>query len=114
MGKCGRPKKVEIIHGKNEGNGIVSNVLNESRQPKKEISRDLDKTIIKLTAIKAIRAKCLDCCAGQAAEVRECLCNDCPLYGFRMGKNPNYKGRKGNPETLKRFREKSKDFGEEL
>lgn len=41
--------------------------------------------------VKAIRAKCLDCSAGQANEVRECNIPDCPLYPFRMGHNPNCK-----------------------
>ena len=35
---------------------------------------------------KAIRFKCLDCCAGQAAEVRKCPAVDCPLWRFRMGR----------------------------
>jgi len=35
---------------------------------------------------KAIRLKCLDCCAGQAAEVRKCPAVDCPLWRFRMGR----------------------------
>lgn len=38
--------------------------------------------------VKAIRAKCLDCCCGQANEVRECPITDRPLYAFRFGKNP--------------------------
>ena len=38
--------------------------------------------------VKAIRAKCLDCCCGQANEVKLCPCSDCPLYPFRFGKNP--------------------------
>ena len=37
--------------------------------------------------IKAIRAKCLDC-AGSEAEVRKCVCSDCPLWPMRMGRNP--------------------------
>ncbi len=45
-----------------------------------------------LTPIKAIRAKCLDCCANQAQEVRLCPCESCPLYPYRMGHNPNRKG----------------------
>lgn len=44
-----------------------------------------------LTPIKAIRAKCLDCCCGQATEVKLCPANDCSLYPYRMGKNPNIK-----------------------
>lgn len=38
--------------------------------------------------VKAIRAKCLDCCCGQVNEVKLCPCHDCPLYPFRFGKNP--------------------------
>ena len=37
--------------------------------------------------IKAIRAKCLDCCVGQSKEVRLCTATDCPLWALRMGKN---------------------------
>lgn len=39
----------------------------------------------RLTRAKAIRAKCLDCCCGQANEVRACPCTDCPLYRYRLG-----------------------------
>lgn len=45
-----------------------------------------------MTPVKAIRAKCLDCCCGQQREVAVCPCADCPLYPFRMGKNPNRAG----------------------
>ena len=38
--------------------------------------------------VKAIRAKCLECCCGQVNEVRECPITDCPLFPFRYGKNP--------------------------
>ena len=41
------------------------------------------------TPIKAIRAKCLDCCCDQRDEVKLCPAKDCPLWPFRMGKNPN-------------------------
>lgn len=43
----------------------------------------------KLTPVKAIRAKCLDCCAGQQTEVRLCPCTDCPLHEYRMGHRPS-------------------------
>lgn len=36
---------------------------------------------------KAIRAKCLDC-AFTAREVRLCVQYSCPLWPYRMGKNP--------------------------
>jgi hypothetical protein len=38
--------------------------------------------------LKAIREKCLDCCCGNAAEVRKCVAIDCALWPFRMGTNP--------------------------
>lgn len=41
-----------------------------------------------LTPVKAIRAKCLDCCGGQTAEVRLCPITDCALYPYRMGHRP--------------------------
>lgn len=39
----------------------------------------------KLTPMKAIRKKCLDCCSGQHTEVRSCTIKNCPLWGYRMG-----------------------------
>ena len=38
--------------------------------------------------VKAIRAKCLDCCCGSQTEVKLCTCTDRSLYPFRFGKNP--------------------------
>lgn len=34
---------------------------------------------------RAIRLKCLDCCAGQPKMVRDCPCQDCTLWIWRMG-----------------------------
>jgi hypothetical protein len=55
----------------------------------------------RLTASKAIRLKCLDCCCDQITEVRMCEVKQCPLWRFRMGteqkdilyqlSHPNYK-----------------------
>jgi hypothetical protein len=42
-----------------------------------------------LRPLKAIRAKCLDCCCGQVAEVRACPDKTCPLWGYRMGHRPS-------------------------
>ena len=42
----------------------------------------------KLTPLKAIRKKCLDCCCGQAQEVRLCNVKACTLHPYRMGKRP--------------------------
>ena len=42
----------------------------------------------RLTPIKAIRAKCLECSSGQVKEVRLCPIKKCALYGYRMGHRP--------------------------
>lgn len=42
----------------------------------------------RLTPIKAIRKKCLDCCCGQAQEVRLCDVKTCTLRPYRMGHRP--------------------------
>lgn len=39
----------------------------------------------RITRGKAIRLKCLDCCAGNSAEVRRCPSMNCPLWRYRMG-----------------------------
>lgn len=38
---------------------------------------------------KAIRAKCVECMGGMIQEVARCCDQDCALYPFRMGENPN-------------------------
>ena len=48
-----------------------------------------EKTETITSPIKAIRAKCLDCCCDQLSEVKLCPAKDCPLWPFRLGKNPN-------------------------
>lgn len=39
----------------------------------------------RLTPMRAIRAKCIDCMCGNKAEVRRCPCENCSLWAFRMG-----------------------------
>ncbi len=42
----------------------------------------------RVSPLRALRLKCLDCCNGSATEVRLCTAVDCPSWPFRMGKNP--------------------------
>lgn len=42
----------------------------------------------RISALKAIRLKCLDCCCGSSYEVKLCTVAGCPLYPFREGHNP--------------------------
>jgi len=46
----------------------------------------------KLTPLRAIRAKCIDCWVGNSAEVRRCETEDCSLWQYRFGKNPSRSG----------------------
>jgi hypothetical protein len=46
-----------------------------------------------LRPTKAIRQKCLDCCGGQAIEVRLCEATNCALWPFRAGVHPYTKFR---------------------
>lgn len=61
-----------------------------------------------MTPMKAIRAKCLDCCGGQYSEVKMCPCTNCPLYDFRLGKNPNRKPRNLTEEQREALRERAR------
>ena len=42
----------------------------------------------RVSPLRALRLKCLDCCDGSASRVRLCTAVDCPSWPFRMGKNP--------------------------
>lgn len=41
-----------------------------------------------LQRAKAIRTKCLECCNGQAPEVRKCEIISCALHPWRFGRKP--------------------------
>jgi len=61
-----------------------------------------------LSPLKAIRARCIDCCAFQVREVRLCECTECPSWYYRMGTNPHRKKRapsKARAAQLKAARE---------
>lgn len=60
------------------------------------------------TPIKAIRAKCIDCCAGQVSEVRKCPVEDCPLHPYRMGKRPS------KIDSIKKNHEVGGGFSDEI
>lgn len=52
----------------------------------------------KLTPMRAIRAKCLECSNNQFSEVRECTVKSCPLYYYRSGHRP--KGEQFTTESI--------------
>jgi len=51
-----------------------------------------------LTPLAAIRAHCIECFGGQRAEVEHCPSQNCNLYPYRQGRNPNRKGVGGRKE----------------
>lgn len=57
--------------------------------------------------IKAIRAFCVECMGGQPREVKFCAAPRCPLFAFRMGKNPYIK-RELTEEQRLAFAERAK------
>ena len=48
----------------------------------------------RISPLKAIRLKCLECVCWQVAEVKLCPSDDCMLWRFRFGKNTTGGGRK--------------------
>lgn len=50
-----------------------------------------------ISPIRAIRAKCVDCCGDSIYEVKNCLSIECPLYEYRFGKNPYFNTGKSVP-----------------
>lgn len=71
---------------------------------------------IRISKTKAIRLKCLDCCAYQQNEVKLCASTNCPLWRYRMGheeKDDLYKQyqeqKKNNPNKFKWTLTKEKD-----
>lgn len=40
----------------------------------------------KISPLKQIRLKCLDCCVGSSFEVKMCTALTCPLWTLRFGK----------------------------
>lgn len=61
----------------------------QGRDPRRMSPADLEACgLSRQSRGDAIRAKCTDCMAGNAAEVRRCGMTDCALWPFRMGTDP--------------------------
>lgn len=58
--------------------------------------------------IKAIRAKCRDCCCDQVSEIENCTVENCALHPFRFGKNPYRTKRELSPEQKEKMSERLK------
>jgi hypothetical protein len=59
------------------------------RDPRKLSAADYAAAgLVGMPILKVLRARCIDCCAGQEAEVRKCVSIACPSWPYRMGSNP--------------------------
>lgn len=59
------------------------------RDPRKLTVEDFKQAGVDLRPVaEAVRAKCIDCCAGSIGEVRKCTAVQCPLWPLRMGVFP--------------------------
>ena len=59
------------------------------RDPRRMSADELQKLgHARVSPLRALRMKCLDCCNDSAQEVRLCTAVDCPSWPFRMGRNP--------------------------
>lgn len=60
------------------------------RDPRKLTPADFAEAGVTLRPVmKAIRANCLECCGGNATEVRKCVSVRCPMWPMRMGRFPS-------------------------
>ncbi len=62
--------------------------------------------VFDVTPVRAIRLKCIECMGGNPSnprednkrvdqEISDCVSVTCPLWKFRLGKNPEMSNRKG-------------------
>ena len=59
--------------------------------------------------LRAIKLKCLDCSTYNINEIKECPVKECPLYPFRLGKNP-FRKRELSEEERSKLSERMKNI----
>ena len=60
--------------------------------------------------LRAIKLKCLDCSMFNTNEIKECPVKKCPLYPFRLGKNPFRKKKELSEEERNKLSERMKNL----
>lgn len=79
---------------KSQRNGGVCVLIEEDNVLEAECDEVDDETLSvsadnkKMSPLRAIKLRCIDCCGGSYSEVKECPSVSCSLYPFRLGKNP--------------------------
>lgn len=62
-------------------------------------TKDCGTEEVSLTPVRAIRKFCVECMGFSVYEIPRCTSPLCPLYPFRMGKNPSCAARKPPANT---------------
>lgn len=73
-----------------------------SIKTKEEFDEEVSKN---KNVLRAVRLKCFDCSAMQLSEVKDCPVSECPLYPFRLGKNP-FRKRELTEDARQKLRER--------
>lgn len=74
------------------------NSINTKEEFDQEVSENTN-------VLRAIRLKCYECSCYQSNEVKDCPVTNCPLYPFRLGKNP-FRKKELTEEKKKELRER--------
>ena len=78
------------------------NVIKTEEEFNREVSENTN-------VLRAIKLKCLDCSSYNTNEIKECPVNLCPLYPFRLGKNP-FRKRELSEEERTKLSERMKNI----
>lgn len=62
--------------------------LEEGELEELEITSETSTESKKMSPLRAIKLRCIDCCGGSYSEVKVCPSVNCALYPFRTGRNP--------------------------
>ena len=76
-----------------------------------EMTQKIENEILKSKANspqKAIVNFCISCMGYHKTWVKECTATTCPLYEFRLGKNPYRKTREYSEEELQELKDRAK------
>lgn len=66
----------------------------------------------KQSPLNAIKEYCIRCSGDSYSEMKRCSSEDCPLFCFRLGKNPFRKKRQLTDEQKARVAERFKQYRE--
>lgn len=69
-------------------------------------NKDNEDIEVRTSPMKAIRLKCLDCTCFSVHEIKLCTVSNCPLFPYRLGKNPGRPKREYTEQQKQEVRER--------